>query len=130
MAYYIDSSAFLKLVLTESDSDPMRSWVEGNEHELVASELLRVEAMRATRKHSADLVLPARELLSTVSLVAVSSEICERAAGLGPTVMRSLDAIHLATALLADVNGVLTYDQRLADACAGYGLKVIAPGVA
>ncbi|MCZ3387418.1 MAG: PIN domain-containing protein [Actinomycetia bacterium] len=96
-----------------------------------ASELLRVEALRTARRHSANALREARARLDVVTLVSVTGDICERAAAFDPSILRSLDAVHLATALsLGDeLGGVLTYDRRLVDACAAHGVRVVAPGV-
>ena len=129
MAHYCDTSAFLKLVVAEEGSTALRAWATQPGVTLVASDLLRTEALRAARRHSPQALLQARTLLDAVALVAVSSDICERAAELDPSILRSLDALHLATALMLgdDLEGVVTYDERLAAACAAHGVPVIAP---
>mgnify|MGYP006275813897 CR=1 FL=1 len=129
MALYLDTSAFVKLFCKEEHSGALRAWLEERHEDLVASDLLRTEALRVARKLSPEATLLARQLLEAVSLVTVSSDICERAADLDPDIMRSLDAIHVATALaLGDrLSAVVTYDARMADACAAYGLRVEAP---
>lgn len=131
MAHYIDTSAFMKLVFDEPEAEVFRAWGSGR-RVFVSSELLRTEAVRAGRRKSATAVAAVRDALRHVDIVAVSSDLCDYAATLDPLALRSLDAIHLATALALgdDLEGVLTYDQRLADACAEYGLPVIAPGAA
>ena len=130
MAYYVDTSAFLKLVLTEAESRSLRSWVAKHDPEVYSSELLRVEALRTARRHSPEALLEARDRLDAVTLVAATSDICERAAELDPGILRSLDAVHVATALSAGdrLEGVLTYDQRLASACGAHGVRVHTPG--
>ena len=130
MAVYLDTSAFVKLFCEEEHSDQLRAWLGSRREDLVASDLLRTEALRVARKISPQATLLARQFLEAVSLVLVSSDICERAAGLDPDIMRSLDAIHLATALaLGDrLTAVVTYDSRMAEACSTYGLRIEAPG--
>jgi predicted nucleic acid-binding protein len=131
MAYYLDTSAYLKLVVAEAESRALRTWVSRRQPEAFASELLRVEALRAARRHSPEALLEARLRLDAVTLIAVTSDICERAADLDPQIVRSLDAIHLSTAMSAGdrLEGVITYDERLADACRAHGVQVHAPGV-
>lgn len=129
MAYYVDTSAFLKMVVAEGHSDALRAWVERTDEDLIASDLLRTEALRAARHHSPAALAQTRVLLEGLTLVTVSTEICERAADLDPSILRSLDALHLATALMLgdQLHGVVTYDDRLAAACAAHGVAVIAP---
>lgn len=129
MAWYLDTSAFVKLVVREKHSAALRRSLTGEGIDLVGSDLLRTEALRAARMHSVEALRRTRELLEAVTLVRVTSDICERAAELDPSILRSLDALHVATALsLGDaVSGVITYDLRMAAACEVHGLKVSAP---
>lgn len=130
MTYYLDTSAFVKLVVSEPESRALRTWVKRHEVDAFASELLRVEALRTSRRHSPAALLAARAALDAVTLLAVTADICERAAELDPEILRSLDAIHLATALSAgdSLEGVLTYDERLVAACAMHGVRTLSPG--
>ena len=129
MAYYLDTSAFLKLVVSEAESRGLRKWATADGMVLVASDLLRTEALRAARRHSPAALLQARTLLDGVALMALTPDICERAAELDPSILRSLDALHLASALALgdDLHAVVTYDERLAAACAAHGVAVLAP---
>ena len=85
--------------------------------------------MRAIRRAHPAAAPSGRALLTTLVLVPISTAICDSAARLEPPTLRSLDAIHLATALVAgeDLEAMLTYDDRLAEASSRYGLKVVAP---
>jgi len=127
--YYLDTSAFVKLVVREPVSKALLAWAKGVEAEFFASELLRAEALRAARRHSPTVLQEARARLDVVTLVSVTSDICERAAELDPEILRTLDAIHLATALSATdaLDGVVSYDERLAAACQLHGVAVLAP---
>ena len=129
MAHYLDTSAFLKLVVTEAESRALRKWATADGVVLVSSDLVRTEALRAARRHSPAALLQARTLLEAVALMALTSDICERAAELDPSILRSLDALHLASALALgdDLQAVVTYDERLAAACAAHGVAVVAP---
>lgn len=129
MPHYLDTSAFVKLVVDEEHSEELRAFVARSEHSPFASDLLRTEGLRAARRHSPAALLRARSLMDAVTLVSITSAVCERAAELDPSILRTLDAIHLATALaLADqLESVITYDERLAEACALHGVPVIAP---
>lgn len=129
MAYYWDTSAYLKLVVAENHSTALRAWLADVDSEAVACELLRVEAMRAARRHSSEAVRAVRSGLDGLVLLQLTTALCERAAELDPTVLCSLDALHLAAALSLgdDLEAVVTYDDRLAEAAAAYGLRVVSP---
>jgi predicted nucleic acid-binding protein len=85
--------------------------------------------MRAVRRVVPDRALPAREVLDSVTLLEVTAAVFEEAGRLDPSSWRSLDAIHLAAALDLgdDLEGLVTYDERLADAATANGVAVIAP---
>ncbi len=129
MTYYLDTSAFVKLVVAEEDSAALRAWALDPGVRLVASDLLRTEALRAARRHSPAALLQTRALLEAMTLMVVTANVCERAAELDPMILRNLDALHLASALALgdDLQAVVTYDDRLAQACAAHGVPVIAP---
>ncbi len=126
---YLDSSAIVKLVLTELESDALQIYLaEHKEH--VSSKLARVEVLRALRRaHKPPLaLLHAKRIVSRMSLVALDERILAQAASLDPPGLRSLDAIHLATALSLDgLDALVTYDRRLRDAAADAGLTVVSP---
>jgi hypothetical protein len=106
------------------------TWLHEHPGERVSSELLRVEAMRAARRHSSIAAVEARSRLAGVIIVSVTTSICERAAELGREVLRSVDAVHVATALSLgdDLEAVLTYDATMTQAAEAHGLRVLAPG--
>lgn len=125
---YLDSSAFVKLVLPEPETPALLAALAGVER-LVASEILEVEVLRATRRGGGD-TAAARNQLAAVRLLPLSSEIRKQASELDPSSVRSLDAIHLATALsLGDrLDGLYTYDERMSLAAREAGLDLHAPG--
>ena len=127
MAWYLDTSAAVKLVIAEPESAALRTWLAGRE--LVASDLVRVELLRAVRHHSPACRLQARAVLEAVDLVRITPAVCDLAAELDPVVLCSLDAIHSATAISLgpDLEGVVVYDERLGQACRALGLSVEAP---
>jgi uncharacterized protein len=129
VALYLDTSAFLKLVVAEQESRALVRWLRAEDADLISSELLRVEALRVARLHSPKALAESRSRLDVVTLISVTSQVCERAAELDPSITRSLDAVHLATALMLgdQLDAVVTYDRRLADACAAHGVRVEAP---
>lgn len=128
MAFYLDTSAAVKLVQREAGSDELHVWLAGEERMLVSSFLLRTELLRATRRVRPDLLGRARALLDHITLLDVSMDVCERAGLLDPDGMRSLDAIHLASALtlIDELEGVVAYDVRLTGAALAIGLNVVA----
>ncbi len=130
MAYYVDTSAFLKLVVHEEHSEALRAWTAGHDDELFSSDLLTTEALRAARRHSTAALREARRRLDALTIVRVGPDVFERAAELDPTILCTLDALHLAAALLAgdELEGIVTYDQRLADAAGTHGMDSVAPG--
>ena len=131
MAYYIDSSALVKMIVAEQHSPDLVAWVQTMNPAFVASDLLKIEALRSARRIDPSVVKATRDALRSVHFIALSSDVCELAADLEPAVLRSLDAAHVATALGIgdDLDAVITYDQRLAEACANVGLDVVAPGL-
>ena len=124
---YLDTSAFLKLIVDETHSKSLRRAIAAAE--LWSSTLLAVEAHRAgIRLGLAPEAVDAR--LAVVTFVVPSESTFEVARSIGPANLRTLDAVHLAAAteLGDDLEGLITYDQRLAAACASIGIEVIAPG--
>ena len=124
---YLDSSAFVKLVLGEPETPALLAALEGVVR-IVASEILEVEVLRATRRAGGD-TAAARMQLAAVRLLPLGGEIRTLASKLDPPSVRSLDAIHLATALslAARLDGLYTYDERMSLAAREAGLDVHAP---
>jgi uncharacterized protein len=127
-AWYLDSSALVKTIREEPESRALVTWLLGKER-LVACELVRVEVVRAVRRSDQASAQRAREALSTLGMIPVDRTLYEAAADLGPPLLRTLDALHLAAALLvgASLVAVVTYDARMADAARVLGLAVEAP---
>jgi predicted nucleic acid-binding protein len=123
----MDTSAFLKTVWDEAESVALSGFI-GN-RVTVSSKLLAVEARRSTLR-VAETMLPRTDLvLADVRLIAVTDTVLESAGRLPDPVLRTLSAIHLATALLIreDVEALVTYDTRLAAAARANGLTVVTP---
>ena len=127
---YVDSSAIVKLVAPEPETAALVELLR-SDPDTISSALARVEVMRAVMRAGASPDRAARTsgVLDRIALVPIDAETLGRAAILEPRDLRSLDAIHLATALLLrqDVSGLVTYDARLAGAAAGAGIAVLAP---
>jgi predicted nucleic acid-binding protein len=124
---YLDASAFIKLILDEPESqaldvaiDPFR-WT--------SSALLEVEVTLGVRRRHRAAVDAVRALLGAVRMIEIDADIRRAAAGLDDPGLRSLDAIHLATALsLGDRCGAFfAYDERLIAAARAHGLTVTVP---
>ena len=130
MAVYLDTSALAKLVVRERETGSLRRWLGRRSDAMATSELARTELLRATRRVAPDRMTQARAVLEVVDLIRVSTEICESAAMIEPTARRSLDAIHLASALALgdDLDFVVAYDERLLDAAVPLGLRTASPG--
>jgi predicted nucleic acid-binding protein len=127
---YVDSSALLKLAVGEPETPALEADLAGRDG-LVASRLAALECRRAARRTSNKRVLQAVDhVLEAIHLLEITPAILDRAATADPPLLRSLDAIHLATAWSIDEPGleVITYDRRLADAAVASGLRVAQPG--
>jgi len=125
--WYLDTSAFMKLLVLEDESEAMRRWLRENSPAW-SSQLLLTEAMRSAERLGVDNgdVLGA---LETVSLMMPSAQTFFVAGQLKPSSLRTLDALHLASALElgSDLEGVVTYDERLASAALESEIPVHAP---
>ena len=124
-----DSSALTKLVVREQETAPLRAWLAArDEAAWSASSLTRVEVVRAVARAQAAAVPTARRLLAGMDLVPVGPGVLE-VADLGPPSLRSLAALHLATALTlgSALDAFVVYDERLAQAAVDAGLPVVAP---
>jgi predicted nucleic acid-binding protein len=126
---YLDSCAIVKLVVAESESAALREFLAGRPDELpVTSALARVEVVRAMRNLGGAAADAAVAVLAQIDQMPLVDPLLD-AAGAGGGVLRSLDAIHLAsaTALEDGLTAFVTYDKRLAAAAADIGLPVHAP---
>ena len=130
---YLDTSAIVKLVVPEAETEALLSALERWPDRL-SSAVAAVELHRALRRAGASRAVRARAdaVLSALVLVRVDDPVLQRAAALGDRFLRSLDALHLATALSLgdDPDGFITYDARLARAARRQRLAVSHPGVA
>lgn len=128
MAVYLDSSAIVKLVVLEAESAALRKFLRRHPSR-VSSALARVEVLRAVRPHGEAATVFARSVLGRMALLGIDDEVLDRAARLDGAALRSLDAIHVATALGLgeDLEIVLTYDERMRKAASAAGLLTEAP---
>ena len=133
---YLDTSGAMKLVRPEAHSDDLSSWLsERSAIPVLSSVLIEVELIRATRRSAPERTTRAADVLRAIGVVTVSPSVIARAAGYTDPDLRSLDAIHLATAehVVSATHETLTafvaYDDRLLAAARQVGLPVAAPGL-
>lgn len=126
---YVDTSAFLKLLGAERESAMMIEAIDASWPHLIASEILAVEALRAGLRIGGSAPAEVTRLLHRVVLQPLSPTVRDGACRVPPPLLRTLDAIHLATAISLGekVEAIFTYDKRLAEASADAGLRVLAP---
>lgn len=128
---YLDTSAFLKLVVDDEPwTSELRTMLDDADAPLASRVLLQVETRRALQRVNPRQLPRADLLLDTVEQAEISSAVIESASRLPGPALRSLDAIHLATALLfrSELDVLVSYDDRLLDAAAEHSLTVAAPG--
>lgn len=128
---YLDSSALMKLILPEEESVALERSLE-HWPDWVSSELAAVECRRTLRRISAPAAASRRAdgVLRTTTLIRLDAGVIRLAEHVGPPMIRSLDAIHLAAALsIGDYpEAFITYDARLAAAARTLKLNVLQPG--
>jgi uncharacterized protein len=127
-ATYLDSSAIVKLVVQEKESDALRRYLL-RRHSPITSALARTEVLRALLPGGERAVAAGRRVLSRIDLVRVNDHVLDRAGTLLPMEVRSLDAIHLTTAgsIGVDLGEVVTYDKKMVAAARQMGYKVSSP---
>ena len=125
---YLDTSALMKLVWPEQGTEAADAFI-GDREDLVSSTLLTVEARRAAARVEPAALPRVDLLLGRVELIHMSDAVIETASRLPDPMLRSLDAIHLATALLIrdDLDALLSYDDRLLAAASAHGLPTATP---
>lgn len=127
---YLDSAAVVKLVHAEPESLALRDWLdERAETTWVSSVLVEIESFRALARHAPQAVVRLHPVLDQIDLIDFSPRMRILAQTVQPVTVRSLDAIHLGTALVIrpDITSFVTYDKRLLDAAAASGLPVDSP---
>ena len=127
-ATYLDSSALVKLAVREPESTALRRYLR-RRRPLISSALARTEVARALLSLGPDAVRRGDEVLARVDLVRINDRVLNTAGSMLPPDLRSLDAIHLATAqqLGDDLARIVTYDDRMAAAARALGWTVVAP---
>jgi uncharacterized protein len=127
-AFYLDSSAIVKLAIAEPESAALRQYLR-RRRPLMTSALARTEVARALLPLGPEAVRRGLEALRRLELIRVSDRVLADAGTMMPAELRSLDAIHLATMqqLGTGLARVVTYDDRVSAAAAAMGRSVVAP---
>ncbi len=121
----------MKLVREEDETSALREWLDVRpDQPVITSELGRVEVLRAARRVDGRALTEARAVVGDLDLVALDRAVQDLACDIGDPLLRTLDALHLASALLLneELTAFVTYDHRLADAAKAAGLVVATPG--
>lgn len=129
---YLDSSAIVKLVRVERESPALRDWLNARAEPPVTSVLAEVEVPRALRRSSPVHLAAMAGVLARISRIEMDASV-RATAGAYVDALRSLDAIHLATAEMLVARGrslsaFVTYDKRQAAAVVSTGIRVETPG--
>ena len=135
MLIYLDSSALIKRSINEAESAPLVESMKAAlaaGHVFLSSTLAWVEVSRALRTRlewtpPAEIIVLTEVALSAVGEAQITPQVASVARRIGPPALRTLDAIHLATATIHDVDEVWAYDRRLLDAAEGLGIATAAP---
>lgn len=127
-AVYLDSSAIVKLAVKEPESDTLRRHLS-RRRPWVSSSLARTEVLRALLPGGERAISAGRAVLARCDLVRVNDRVLTLAGTIQPPELRSLDAIHLATAerLGGDIGELVIYDERMAEAARQMGYRVSSP---
>lgn len=125
---YLDASALAKLVIFERETPDLRTAVR--DRAIATSHVAVVEVTKAAARAGSE--ADPSQILALVTLLAFDTRVAALAATTGGPSLRSLDAIHVASAVLLgpDLESFITYDTRQAEAARAAGLRVIAPGAA
>lgn len=128
---YLDSSALFKLVWDEVETDELHRWLDARpDVPLISSALGKVELLRGCRRYDDTTLSEAHSVLEYVNVIPIRTSVVQTACEVGASKLRSLDAIHLASALSirAEISALCAYDPRLYSAAASAGLPTCAPG--
>ncbi|HEX8095455.1 type II toxin-antitoxin system VapC family toxin [Jatrophihabitans sp.] len=125
---YADTSALAKLLIAEAETPALRDWIAGQDGRLVTNSVGVVELRRLAARVSQQAVGAATVLLGRIDRLALTPAALALAGELPPPEVRTLDALHIASAAeLLDLQVLLTYDHRMVEAATQYGLPVESP---
>ncbi len=125
--WYLDTSAALKLLVEEEQSDALARTIDGAAPDLVGCWLLDTELRRAAQREVSLTQEAVSDFLDGVDLYEVPASLFREAGLLPGTNLRSLDALHLAAAVRIGVDHLVTYDSRMSHSARALGVNVIAP---
>lgn len=129
MSWYIDSSAILKLLISEKESIALVAFLDAP---VKTSVISRVEVIRSLNRISPEKIAEGQVALSRFEMTPVSSPILMLAENFPVSItLKSLDAIHVATVIFLDklVEGIITYDKAMIKNAKELGIKVVSPGM-
>jgi predicted nucleic acid-binding protein len=127
---YLDSAAIVKLVHAEPESPALRAWLdERAETGWISSVLAEIESFRALAQYAPEAATRLQPVLDQIDLIDLGPGVRTLAQTIRPVTIRSLDAIHLGTALTIrpSLTSFITYDKRLLDAATAAGLPADSP---
>jgi predicted nucleic acid-binding protein len=128
MVLYADTSALVKLLGREAESAALNMFV-GPTLRLASSVIARVELLRSVGRHAPELLPAAERVVASLDFVPLERGVALRATTIAPMTLRSLDAIHVASALSLNerLEALITYDRRMAEAAEALGIRVLSP---
>jgi predicted nucleic acid-binding protein len=127
---YLDSSALVKLAVTEPESAALIRWLRDQPNLVrVSSSVVRVEVPRAVWRAEPTALPESYQVIRRTAEVTLTSEVLSKAAGVRPQTLRAIDAIHLASALAIkrELTAFVAYDKRLLAAASEAGLPTASP---
>jgi predicted nucleic acid-binding protein len=127
---YFDTSALMKLVVTEDETPALEAWLDEHpEQPWATSDLTRVELLRGTMRRQPMALLQAQQLITRMIRIPLSDGILLYASTCQPPTLRSLDAIHLASVMefRKEVDWMVVYDKRLLEVANLNGINVVSP---
>jgi len=129
MTYVVDSSALVKLIVSEEHSKTLGSWVANCNQDLFISELARTEVSRAISRVDSNLNKQFNIIINRFGVIRISTQVLTIAETLSPTSLRTLDAIHLASCIILGdtLTGFVTYDNAQASAALINRINVFTP---
>lgn len=127
---YLDTSALVKLVYEEAESEALQHWLLLQEDTVATSVIGQIELLRACRRIDPAGVAGAELLLADMPIIPLAGWIADSAENIGPPALRTLDALHLAAAygMVEVLTAFVVYDKRLRDSAVQLGLPVMTPG--
>lgn len=126
---YADTSALAKLVTVEPETAALRAWIDQAGSRLVTNIIGSVELRRVAFRLGTAHLVAATQLLGRLNIAALSAETIDLAARMPPAQLRTLDAIHVASAAqIAHLVAIVSYDDRMVAAASTWGIEVVSPG--